>query len=46
MMGDRSQIQDMKVENSMTYNPITAHRDISVSDAITIVLLLNELATW
>ena len=44
-MGHRSQIQDM-VENSMTYNPITVHRDISVSDAITIVLLLNELATW
>jgi len=37
-MGQRSQIQDMKIENYMTYNPITVHRDISVSDAITIGL--------
>jgi len=36
-MSHRSQIQDMKVENYMTYNPITVHRDISVSDAITIM---------
>jgi len=37
-MGQRSQIQDMKIENYMTYNPITVHRDISVSDAIIIGL--------
>jgi CBS domain-containing protein len=36
-MSPKSQIQDMKVENYMTYNPITVRRDISVSDAITIM---------
>lgn len=36
-MSHKSQIQDMKVENYMTYNPITVRRDISVSDAITIM---------
>jgi hypothetical protein len=37
-MGHRSQIQDMKIENYMIYNPIKGHRDTSVSDAITIGL--------
>ena len=36
-MSHKSQIQDMKVENYVTYDPITVRRDISVSDAITIM---------
>jgi CBS domain-containing protein len=36
-MSHKSQMHEMKVEDYMTCNPITVQRDISVSDAITIM---------